>query len=169
MICSILASTSQGGIGNRGTLPWPKHSEDLKWFKEHTDGHIVVMGRKTWDDPKMPKPLPNRVNVVVSNNTINNYQVRRVHGNIVDQVLELQRQFPNKDIYIIGGKSIYEECESIVDRIYLTRMKGNYWCDTRINLDRYLAPFRIKTVKPGTECTYEIWDREVFFRVDSNS
>lgn len=169
MICSILASTSLGGIGNRGTLPWPKHSEDLKWFKQHTDGHIVVMGRKTWDDPKMPKPLPNRVNVIVSNNTIDNYQVRRVQGDITEQVLELQRQFPSKDIYVIGGKSIYEACENVIDRVYLTRMKGNYWCDTRINLDRYLAPFSIKTVKPGTDCTYEIWDREVFFRVDSNS
>lgn len=169
MICSILAATATGGIGNRGTLPWPKHSEDLKWFKEHTEGHIVVMGRNTWDDPKMPKPLPNRVNVIVTNTPIDNYQVRRLHGDITAQVVELQQQFPDRDVYIIGGKSIYEACESIIDRVYLTRMKLNPWCDTRIQLDRYLASFRLKTVRPGTNCTYEIWDRDLFFRVDNNS
>ena len=169
MICSILAATSMGGIGNRGTLPWPKHSEDLKWFKEHTEGNIVVMGRNTWDDPKMPKPLPNRINVVVTNNVIDSYQVRRLSGDISQQVLDLQQQFSDRDVYIIGGKSIYEACESIVDRVYLTRMKGNHWCDTRLQLERYLAPFRIKTVRPGTNCTYEVWDREMFFRVDNDS
>jgi dihydrofolate reductase len=169
MICSILAATSLGGIGNHGTLPWPKHSEDLRWFKEHTEGQIVVMGRNTWDDPKMPKPLPNRVNCVVSNNIIDGYTVRRIHGDVVQAAIDLQKQFSTKDIYIIGGKSIYEATAEIVDRIYLTRMKGNYWCDTRIQLDRYLASFRIKTVRPGTNCTYEIWDRDVFFRVDNNT
>ena len=163
MIKAILAATSLGGIGNRGTLPWPKHSEDLKWFKQYTDGHIVVMGRNTWDDPKLPKPLPNRVNVVVSNNPILGYQVRRVSGDIAEQVLELQRQFPTKDVYVIGGKQVYEACQDIVEEIILTRMKGNYWCDTRLNLDRWLATYRIYSVKPGENCTYEVWRRQFFF------
>jgi len=169
MIKAILAATSTGGIGNRGTLPWPKHSEDLRWFKEHTDGHVVVMGRRTWDDPKMPKPLPNRINCVVSNNIINEYTVRRLHGDISQSVLDLQRQFSDRDIYIIGGKTLYEATADIVDQVILTRMKLNSWCDTRINLDRYLAPFRIRSVRPGENCTYEIWGRDVFFRVDNQS
>lgn len=162
MISAILAATSTGGIGNRGTLPWPKHKQDLQWFKQHTENHIVVMGRKTWDDPKMPKPLPNRVNCVVSNNLVTEAHVRRLHGDIKEQVLELQSQFPQKDVYIIGGKSIYEATESIVERIYLTRMKGNWWTDTRINMDQFFACFQIKTVMPGENCTYEIWDRVLF-------
>ena len=169
MIKAILAATSMGGIGNRGTLPWPHNREDMQWFKQNTEGNIVVMGRRTWDDPKLPKPLPNRINVVVSNTPIMNYQVRRLHGNIVEEVLKLQQQFPNQDVYIIGGKQVYEATSDIVDQVILTRVKGNYWCDTRLQLDRYLAPFRIKTVRPGTGCTYEIWDRDVFFRVDNNN
>lgn len=169
MIKSILAATSMGGIGNRGTLPWPHNKEDLQWFKSHTEGHIVVMGRNTWDDPKMPKPLPNRVNVVVSNTPITNYQVRRIYGDISAEVLALQQQFPDRDVYIIGGKQIYESTADIVDQVILTRVKGNYWADTRIQLERYLAPFRIKTVRPSTGCTYEIWDRDLFFRVDNRS
>lgn len=159
MIAAILASTSTGGIGNRGTLPWPKHKEDLAWFKEHTENNIVVMGRNTWNDPKMPKPLPNRINCVVTSKPIPGYFVRRIEGDVKEQVLNLQQQLPNKNIFIIGGKQIYEECESIVERIYLTRMKPNYWCDTRLHLDRMLTSFQIKSVKPGENCTYEIWDR----------
>ena len=162
MICSILASTNLGGIGNRGTLPWPKHREDLAWFKEHTTNNVVVMGRKTWDDPQMPKPLPERINCVFSNNNLNTFDARRLYGDTVEQVKTLHSQFPNRKVFIIGGKELYEATESVVERVYLTRMKGAWFTDTRIDLDKYLACFRIKTVRPGNNCTYEIWDRVLF-------
>jgi dihydrofolate reductase len=162
MICSILASTNMGGIGNRGTLPWPKHREDLAWFREHTLNNVVVMGRKTWDDPQMPKPLPERINCVFSNNNLNTFDARRLYGNTVEQVKTLHSQFPNRKVFIIGGKELYEATEPVVERVYLTRMKGAWFTDTRIDLDKYLACFRIKTVRPGNNCTYEIWDRVLF-------
>jgi len=162
MICSILAATPFGGIGNRGTLPWPKQPEDLRWFRQHTLGHVVVMGRKTWDDPLMPKPLADRVNCVASSKPLKSFYARRLNGDILEEVSALEKDFPNKNIFIIGGKSIYESTEKLVQRVYLTRIKGNYFADTRIDLDRYLACFRIKTVRPGQECTYEIWDRVLF-------
>lgn len=164
MISSILASTNMGGIGNRGTLPWPKHKEDLAWFKEHTTNQIVVMGRKTWDDPMMPKPLPNRVNCVFTNRSLGEHahNARRLNGDAGDQVKLLQSQFPSKDVFVIGGKELYDSTANVIERIYLTRMKGNWWTDTRIELDRYLACFQIKSVRPGTNCTYEIWDRVIF-------
>jgi dihydrofolate reductase len=162
MIAAILASTNMGGIGNRGTLPWPKHKQDMVWFKEHTTNHVVVMGRKTWDDPMMPKPLPNRINCVFSNNDLHTFDARRLSGDIVEEVKKLQDQFPNRNVFIIGGKELYDATESIVDRVYLTRMKGAWFTDTRIDLERYLTCFRIKTVRPGENCTYEIWDRILF-------
>lgn len=163
MISAILASTNNGGIGNHGTLPWPKHKEDLAWFKEKTEGNIVVMGRRSWDDPMMPKPLPNRINVVVSNRPLQDpLSARRIHSNITDQIIEIQNQFPDKEIFIIGGKQIFDSCKDIVKRVYLTRMKGDWFADTRINLDNWLTCFQIKTVRPGDNCTYEIWDRKFF-------
>lgn len=162
MICSILASTSLGGIGNRGTLPWPKHKEDLKWFKDHTTDQVVIMGRNTWDDPLLPKPLPNRVNCVFSNRPIEQNLARRLCGDYKEQVKQIQTRFPRNDIFIMGGQQLYEATNDLVERVYLTRMKGNYWCDTRINLERYLSCFRIKSVKPGENCTYEVWDRVLF-------
>jgi dihydrofolate reductase len=165
MICSILASTSVGGIGNRGTLPWPRHREDLAWFAAHTTNQIVVMGRNTWNDPMMPKPLPNRTNYVVSSRHVDKkyqHQVRWIPGTPVESIVSIQQANPENTVFVIGGQQLYEATNDIVQRVYLTRIKGNYWCDTRINLERYLNCFRIKTVQPGDNCTYEIWDRFLF-------
>lgn len=165
MICSILAATNLGGIGNRGTLPWPKHKEDLAWFKEHTTNEIVVMGRKTWEDPQMPKPLPNRINYVVSSHHVDKeYQhlVRWIPDDAVGNIKAIQTQHLNQDVFIIGGQQLYEATEPIIERVYLTRMKGAWFTDTRIDLEKYLRCFRIKTVRPGNNCTYEIWDRVLF-------
>ena len=165
MICSILAATNMGGIGNRGTLPWPHNKEDIAWFREWTLNQIVVMGRKTWDDPKMSKPLPERINYVVSSHHVEQqYQhlVRWIPGNTEDTIKDIQTQNPKHNVFVIGGKQLYESTEPIVERVYLTRMKGAWFADTRIDLDRYLACFRIETVRPGTNCTYEIWKRVLF-------
>ena len=162
MICSILAATNLGGIGNRGTLPWPKHPQDMAWFREWTLNNVVVMGRRTWDDPLMPKPLPERINCVFSNTLLESADARRLTGDTQEQVKQLQAQFPSRNVFICGGKELYEVTEPLVERVYLTRMKGAWFTDTRIELERYLSCFRIKTVRPGTNCTYEIWDRVLF-------
>jgi dihydrofolate reductase len=162
MICSILASTSQGGIGNQGTLPWPKNSEDLHQFKKHTENQIVVMGRNTWDDPMMPNPLPNRVNFVVTNRKLNVIQARTINGDISQEVTEIKERFPDKKVFVIGGKSIYEATQNIVERVYLTRIKGAWFSDTRIDLEQYLLDFRLYSVRPGHNCTYETWNRISF-------
>lgn len=162
MIISIMASTSQGAIGNRGTLPWPRHKEDMAWFKEHTEGHIVVMGRRTWDDPAMPKPLPNRINYVVSHSHLepqHQHLARWLLGDPATNVRRLQKENPDKHVFIIGGKTLYEACLPATERVLLTRMKGNWFADTRIDINNIQNNFRIKSVKPGDNCTFEIWDR----------
>ena len=62
----IWAQDANAAIGKAGTLPW-RYPEDLKNFKKLTIGNTIIMGRKTWDSiPKRFKPLPNRINVVIS-------------------------------------------------------------------------------------------------------
>jgi dihydrofolate reductase len=68
MIRAILACDRDFGIAKNGQMPWPKNTDDLKWFRSMTAGSCVVMGRKTWESD-MPKPLPNRVNAVVSSSS----------------------------------------------------------------------------------------------------
>ena len=66
MIRVIFAVETHMGYSNKGTMPDWKSTADFKHFKESTEGQIVVMGSKTWEDPMMKRPLPNRINCVVS-------------------------------------------------------------------------------------------------------
>jgi dihydrofolate reductase len=138
----------------------------MRWFARHTTDQIVVMGRNTWEDPKMPKPLPNRVNYVVSSRQVDpQYQhlVRWIPGSPTASILQIQKDNPSKDVYIIGGRQLYESTEPIVERVLLTRIKGAWFTDTRIQLDKMLTCFQIKSVTPGDNCTYETWDRTFYF------
>lgn len=107
MIKSIFAVDHWGGMGFNGSLPWPHHSEDLKYFKEQTSGDIVIMGRRTWDDPKMPKPLPDRTTFVITHRPILGYtNVKTIKGDIVESIKKIAVDNPNKTIWIIGGPEI---------------------------------------------------------------
>jgi dihydrofolate reductase len=113
----------------------------------------------------MPKPLPNRANYVVSSRHVDReYQhlVRWIPGDATTNIKQIQKQNPKQHVFIIGGQQLYDATESIVERVYLTRMKGAWFADTRIDLERYLACFRISGVRPGNNCTYEIWNRVLF-------
>ena len=70
MINALFAADQFGGMGLNGTLPWPHNSSDLKQFKQLTNGHVVVMGRRSWDDAKLPKPLEGRTVYVATNRPV---------------------------------------------------------------------------------------------------
>lgn len=141
MIGSIFAVDAKNGIALNGTLPWPRNKEDLKFFKDTTLNQIVVMGRKTWDDPNFPKPLPNRTNVILSSNLI-----ELVPSVIVIRNLEFLERFvynQEKDIWIIGGRQILEATKYLVTKILVTKFKEEFKCDTYIDIDKYLSGFKL--------------------------
>lgn len=137
MMNLIVASTLDGVIGAEGKLPW-HYPEDLKYFKEVTEGHIVVMGRKTYES--IGKPLSNRVNIVLSTKRIDD------HNTFCGYVTNITNPFgvlpisnlADKDTFIIGGASIYKLFLPVVDRIYLTLVRENYEGDTRIPVKEIL-------------------------------
>lgn len=134
MIRAIIAADINNGIGKNGTLPWPHNSADLKWFKQCTNNSVVVMGRGTWEDPKMPKPLPNRYNVVVSNSYIPegpNLIIRRE-----DNIKDILNSFVD-DVWIIGGAKLINSTKQLCSEIWVSRIKGDYNCDTFINLSGF--------------------------------
>lgn len=152
MICTIFATDQMGTFGNRGTLPWPMHPEDMAWFREHTLDQIVVMGRNTWDDPKMKKPLPNRINCVVTNKSLSGYPtVRRFSGDYKKQIQEVQSLFPNKNVFIIGGPSLITECKDLIDYAYVTHRKGAAFSDVRIDLRTFMTGMRITSSRPSSD------------------
>jgi dihydrofolate reductase len=126
MIRAILACDENWGIGKSGALPWPHNPADLKWFKASTLNHTVVMGKATWDSLPV-KPLPNRVNVVVSSSDI----LAKVDVlSITDLRRRLSSMDTEQDVWIIGGARLIEGMMDYIDEFHLSQIKGNYNCDT---------------------------------------
>ena len=165
MINALFASDQFGGIGFNGTLPWPHNSNDLKNFKSLTNGHIIVMGRRSWDDPKLPKPLPGRIAYVATNRPVEH--AMPIKGDIPEEVKKLEKLYPNKTIWVVGGADILEQCKDLYDRIYLTHFKGNYRIDTRINLKNFLGGFTERYASSGKTCTFVRY--EAIFRRPTTS
>jgi len=104
MIIGIAAVEREGAIGKGGKLPW-HYSADMKFFRETTTGHAVVMGRKTW--VTIGKPLKNRLNIVLSRDSNIEPQESLIVLSDVEGVLSFYRSLTT-DLFVIGGAQIYE-------------------------------------------------------------
>ena len=109
--------------------------EDMKFFRETTTGHVVVMGRKTLESFPKGRPLKNRTNVVITRQK--DYEVPGavvVHS--VQEALEYLKAFKSEDIYVIGGASIYEQMLPYCDVAHVTKIDRAYEADAYFpNLD----------------------------------
>lgn len=127
----IVACAENRVIGKDGDIPW-HYPEDLKYFKEKTTGHSVVMGRKTFDSlPSDYKPLPNRLNIVLTRSP---EKIDNSHEN-VEVVENLDRAWEvaeNNDgrVFVAGGGSVYEQTIEKVDKVLITVIKENFDGDT---------------------------------------
>lgn len=159
MIAALFAVDEKGGMGNDGNMPWPTNKEDMVWFKNTTQGQIVVMGRKSWESPDMPKPLPGRTNVVITNNFLDREDIIQATGDVCESLDYLNNKNPTKDIFVIGGANILEQAKSVIERAYITRIPGEYICDTVIDLDKFLQGFKLASVKDLGSCKVEEYER----------
>src|SRR6185503_4884362 len=115
-IVGIVAVDQKGAIGKGGKLPW-HYSADLKFFKQTTTGHTVVMGHRTW--LTLPKPLPNRLNLVLSRSAEIPPQESLVVMRDVESVLSMERDAASP-LFIIGGATIYEAFLPFIERWIVT-------------------------------------------------
>ena len=138
MLKAILAIDDDGGVSRSGSMPWLKNSSDLKWFKKNTLNQVVIMGSLTWIDPKIPTPLLDRINVLVTSKSpslfpgAHNY----ISGNLNTQVTKIISEYDKLDKWVIGGPNIVDQLFDIIDTFYLTRIYGNFSCDKRLNLQK---------------------------------
>ena len=163
MISAILACDDKGGVGKEGGLPWPKCEEDLAYFKRMTEGKTVIMGSSTWQSKGMPKPLPNRHNVVVTLSPdrhpgADDY-IPYANIGLLASIKQLEDTHVPENVFIIGGANLINEVLLSIDRFYLSRIPGNYNCDTHLPLDRIEANFHKTVVQKGKQATYETWYR----------
>ena len=157
MISAIVAVDNNWGIGFDGELLEAIPS-DLKRFKELTTGHVVVMGSKTWNSlPK--KPLPNRVNIVISRAKPLIRDKNTIRIGLEDTINYLK--YIKDDIFIIGGGTIYKELLPFCDRVYVTKIyKDHNNVDTYFpNLDKSeeWTPTTYGWLLPHNDLTYQFW------------
>ena len=162
MIKAIIAADDEGGISKNGSMPWPKNSSDLQWFKKNTLNNVVVMGRLTWEDPFMPAPLKERINVLVTSNDSINYPGadQYISGDLNLKIKNLTDLYIDKDIFIIGGAEILKQTFALVKEFYLTRIYGKFNCDKKIELNQIKNEMNLKNkIIVNKNCHIEIWKR----------
>jgi dihydrofolate reductase len=126
----IVATELNGGIGRDGVIPW-QCPEDLNYFAEKTRDSSVIMGRKTFDSLNR-RPLKWRRNIVISSNP-STFACLSAPENLVivpDFDAAIAASEPMKEIFFIGGESIYEKALQIVRRVYVSRIQIETECDT---------------------------------------
>jgi dihydrofolate reductase len=129
MISCLVAVERSQGIGFNGQMPWPHLKGDMRWFKEMTTNQVVIMGSTTYKG--LGKPLPNRINVVISRTGILGDHSFSDCGSALDFC---SLEYCDQDIFIIGGSAIYEQYLDIIDRFYVTEIDADYECDKFFNL-----------------------------------
>ena len=162
MIKGIIAVDEKGGISKGKSMPWPKNSKDLEWFKKNTTNNIVVMGRKTWEDPFMPVPLKSRINVLVTKNDKSAFPGADYYfsDNIKKQIKDIQSKYKNKDVFIIGGAEIISLTIDIIQEFYLTRIYGIYNCEKFLNISIIEENMKmVKKIDGDKSCHFEIWKK----------
>lgn len=118
LISAIVAVSENNVIGRDGHLPWHL-SADLKRFKAITTGHSIVLGRKNYDD--IGRPLPNRVNYVLTRNPSFEAPGCVVCGSL-DAAIKTAAEAGETECLIIGGAAVYKEAMPLVKKLYLTRV-----------------------------------------------
>lgn len=162
MLILIWAEDTNGIIGNDNKLPWSIPS-DMQFFKNKTMNNVVVMGRKTFDSLSK-KPLPKRKNIVLTSDLelIENQSYDNVEfTGRLKPIIELSK---NKDVYIIGGLSIYNQFMPYADMLLRTKIQKSYKGDTKMN-DITRDFLKVKTIKVKNKKEPELWF-EIYIRLD---
>lgn len=123
MLSLIAAVAKNRVIGNNNQLLWHL-PEDMRHFRETTRGKPVIMGRKTWESlPDSFRPLPRRLNIVVSRN----YSYRAPGAMLAGSLEEAIRRVGNEqEVFVIGGEELYRQALPLADRLYLTEIEKDF-------------------------------------------
>ena len=129
MISIIVAEAKNGVIGKAGKMPW-KIPGEQRQFKELTTGHVVIMGRKSFEE--IGHPLPDRKNIVVSKTKVFSGE-NLITAKSLEEALTLAGK---EEIFIAGGAELFQKALPLADRIYIT------YVDLEVpNGDRFFPDF----------------------------
>ena len=153
MLAIVLAMDVHGLIGHNNDLPW-HYPEDLKFFKSLTLNHTVLMGRKTFESiyNRLNKPLPNRENVVLTRQDLSYEGVRVIHD--LRSFLDERNA---EDLFIIGGREIFNQTLDMVDTMYITHIKHLHVGDQYLNID--FSKFKSQIIKETDDLIFTKYTR----------
>jgi len=156
MIIGIAAVDRKGAIGKGGKLPW-HYSADMKFFRETTTGHAVVMGRKTW--LTIGKPLKNRLNIVLSRDPNIEPQESLLVLSDIESVLSLNQSL-STNLFVIGGAQIYEAFLPSIEQWIITEVPVTVKGADAFMPEGYLEGFNATDAKPiGDGLTVRFYER----------
>ena len=139
MIIGIVAVDKNGAIGKGGKLPW-HYSADMRFFKETTTGNACVMGYKTWLTLK--KPLPNRLNIVLSRQSEIDPQDSVLVLRDVESVLSLAKDLKG-DLFVIGGEQVYRTFLPHIEKWIVTEVPLTIEAADAFVPENYLEGFHV--------------------------
>jgi len=156
MIIGIAAVDRKNAIGKGGKLPW-HYSADMKFFRETTTGHAVVMGRKTW--LTIGKPLKDRLNIVLSRDSNIEPQDSLLVLSDVDSVISFNNSLTT-DLFVIGGAQIYQAFLPHIEKWIVTKVPLTVsGADTFMPKD-YLGGFeKVDSLSLGEGLVVKFYDR----------
>ena len=146
MLSIIVAKAKNNIIGKDNKLLW-KLPADLQRFKELTTGHIIIMGRKTFES--LGRVLPNRKHIVFTQNP--DFKVNDENVQVVHSMLEIQEYIESEEeCFVIGGAMIYNLLMPYVNKMYITQIDKDFEGDAffpRIDETKWKEVEREKGVK----------------------
>lgn len=130
---AIFCADEKWGIGKDNGLLFslPK---DMKFFRETTKGKVVVMGRKTLESFPGGQPLKGRVNIVLSSKKA---KEGTVGAKSLDELFELLKNYPEDEVFVLGGESVYNALLPYCSEVYVTKVAADGKADTFVpDLDK---------------------------------
>ena len=124
-ISLVVAAAENNAIGLNGELLW-RLPKDMKFFKDTTYGHHVLMGRKSYESlPPKFRPLPGRPNVIITRNKDFKAEGCKVVSS-VEEGIQFAKDNGEQELMVLGGGEIYKQALALADRIYLTRVHHSF-------------------------------------------
>ncbi len=154
-VSSIAAIGKNRELGRGNDLLW-RIPGDLKQMRQRTEGHTLIMGRKTFESiiEARKTPLPNRTSIVITRSTAHNPNFdfpNVILAHSMEDALAKARAVEPEEIFIFGGAQIYAEAMPFVDRLYLTLI------DATENADTFFPPYEHLFTRKVSE-QKEVWD-----------
>ena len=146
MVKLIACVGPNGELGLNNKLVY-NNKQDMKFFKQQTTGNVIIMGKNTFRSLGS-KPLPNRINIVLTDEPEFVPSVLDFNKPLADVIDIAKAMFPQYDIYIIGGAFVYNQAieQELADELLITRMFDEVDADTFIDAELMLNKYNIITM-----------------------